>query len=381
MQKAELSPIVLSEISSAASERESLKAKYLQCLDLERKSFGDSDPQHFKEKLRVERENLGIKLLSIYRFSPSLKWFTGYLKEVMREAEEDKSFVPYPSNLKEGLKATINNLRVVSRVAEVLSSNAEGILMSGSNAWGAFFAVRGNMQGRLNLWQEESASKREGPSDIDLMIVHPKIEGLKAVVQDLAADGLASQGEVKRFNVFEKIHEEQADIFSARMNVNEVEVSLHFVPSNILGRMSNPQYSQKKVDFIRDFRPNTPGSVKREGSYKLYDLKGLKTLDFHPKVKRFNDPATQATCGYISDSPLGGFVRVGKEQTYCMGILPFFLLVAPTIMHDSNGNLNNAHISLRNKIRLVMNGQPAKVIPRQEDMPDFVLNKLITYFS
>ena len=115
-------------------QRESLKDKYLKCLFLERKSFGDFDPQQFKENLRVEREKIGIKLLRIYRASPSLEWFTGYLKGIMQEAEEEKEFVSYPSNIKEGLKATIRNLRVASRIASVASSSSEGILMSGSNA-------------------------------------------------------------------------------------------------------------------------------------------------------------------------------------------------------------------------------------------------------
>ncbi len=381
MQKVELNPLVFPESSLIVPDRESLKNEYLLCLSLERRSFGDLDPQHFKESLRIERENLGITLLNIYRASPSLDWFTEYLKGVMQEAEEAKEFVPYPSDIGEGLKATINNLRVASRITKVASSNSEGILMSGSNAWGTFFAVRGNMQGKLNLWQEENVSKREGPSDIDLMIVYSKAEGLKAVVQDLVADGLASKKEIKRFDVFEKMREGQADIFSARMNVNEVEVSLHFVPSAIVERMSNPAYSQRIISYIRDFRPNTSGNVRREGSYKMYDLKGAKTFDFHPRLEEVKDPVTQATLGYISDSPLGGFVKVGKKQTYYMGILPFFLLVAPTILHDPNGSLGDAHVRLRDQIRHVMNGQPAINIPRQEDMPDFILSKLRTYFS
>lgn len=381
MQKVELNPLVFPESSLVIPERESLKDEYLLCLSLEKKSFGDLDPQQFKESLRIERENLGITLLNIYRSSPSLEWFMGYLKGVMQESEEAKEYVLYPSNIREGLKATVNNLRVASRIARVASSNSEGILMSGSNAWGTFFAVRGNMQGRLNLWQEENVSKREGPSDIDLMIAHPKVEGLKAVVQGLVADGLASKGEIKRFDVFEKIYEKQADIFSARMNVNGVEVSLHFVSSAIVEKMSNPAYSQRMISYIRDFRPNTSGEVRREGGYKMYDLKGAKTFDFHPRVEEVKDPITQATLGYISDSPLGGFVKVGKKQTYYMGILPFFLLVVPAILHDPKGNLGDAHVRLRDQIRLVMNGQPAINIPRQEDMPDFILKKLKIYFS
>lgn len=51
-----------------------------------------------------------------------------------------------------------------------------------------------------------------------------------------------------------------------------------------------------------------------------------------------------------------------------MGILSFFLLVAPAILVDKNGDLLSSHNNLRNNIRTSINRRTIQYIIREEEM-------------
>lgn len=79
-------------------------------------------------------------------------------------------------------------------------------------------------------------------------------------------------------------------------------------------------------------------------------------------------PSSGAQAGYITETTVGGKATIYGQETYFIGVIPFFLLIEPSILID-RGNMLSLEISrLREHIRKIMAGKMIDYIPRQERM-------------
>lgn len=380
MRKIELNPL----IHPPSSDNDSLPtymqvaSEYLSCLTYEKTYVQQVDAELY---FRKAKERLSNTILRMYHQTRRLDEFSLSLKNIIILAESQEYFEPWPSKVRESLRATVRNFQAASILNQEISPFTQGTLLSGSNAWGPFFAVRGDTQGRLELEGFIKDNDKKEPSDIDLLIATDSPREITSIVHQLIQKDYIPSEESNRAKAFEKLYGEEADMLSLRTLIGNVQASLHFIPTPILLNIVNTPYGHGKINVLRDLRSNIPGNVKRAGGYPLRDIKGLKEIMFHPKMKELKDPKTQTSLGYLTDNPTGGFLQVKNEQTYYMGVIPFFLLIAPAILHDPDNSLIKMHETLRDRIKLIMDQRPASNFPRKEEMPEYVIKRLQEYFA
>lgn len=282
----------------------------------------------------------------------------------------------------ESIRATIENLKIIAEFADIGRKNSEGILLSGTNSWGPFYAVRGGLPRELREAGMDQL-KFDEFSDIDFLITIRTVEEMGKVVADYVSAELFDSKELNRFYVFKEMYlSGRADIFSVRTYHGGVEESIHFIPSSKMDQLCkmervNPREPDEYgIDSFRDFRPNLPGNLARHGSYPTGDLKGLKIASFTPSIQEISYPEKTEPAGYLSETPIGGRATIEGQETYFIGVISFYLLVAPTILVDKENTLSLRIAELRNNIKSIMNGQPVKFIPRQDRMPQNILEEV-----
>lgn len=270
----------------------------------------------------------------------------------------------------EAIQATARNLAIVREFTSPVENLADGMLLSGTNAWGAFCAVRGDSN------FEKGKGEPSRASDIDLLITSQSIDRLGDILQRYISLGLVDESESKRFLVFKDLYtSKKADMFSVRSNYGGVEESLHFIPMDVIDTICNlePVADSSKsgfdLDFLNDFRTTIPGNVRKYGGYPTGDLKGLRVESFVPIPQEIKYPGTNEVAGYITQNPVGGPKVVDGQQTYFMGVIPFFLTISPKLLIDKDNLLSRRITMLRSNIRTIMNDQEIQYIPRQERMP------------
>lgn len=349
---------------SQIRDPDKLRNLYISCLRLERRN-----PNQNAEELCQARENLASNLIQMYLESDSLNAFSRELSYLLSTSESLSEINDMPSNTRETLRATVRNLQTASWIADEAEQYVSGVLLSGSNAWGPFYAVRGNIQGRLPLGEDLNPKKKE-PSDLDILINFNNLEDLQDLINGFNKKGLLSDNEKSRFLAFQRLYPDSLDMLSSRTTYNDTQISLHFVPPKLLSRMANPKRgikkSGKELDFALDFRPNTPWNTEKGKGYPIYGIKGGKPVYFRPEIQSLEIEGKKL--GYISKTPLGGFLPEKRQPTYFIGILSFFLLVSPAILVDKEEKLIEAHRQLLDNIRMSMNGTPANYIVREDEM-------------
>lgn len=303
----------------------------------------------------------------------------GYISPVSLRRDD----IPSPV---ESILATAKNLGIVN-VFAAQSSSAEGVLLSGTNAWGAFYAVKGGAPEQL-LKQGTPQVPYNRFSDIDMLMYAPAVSDLGELVASHISAGLLDSRESKRFEAFEDMYEEgEADIFSVRAHFRDVEESIHYVLEDTLGQirdqtpMRNRSVDgQPDIRYVRDYRPNIPGNVRKYGGYPLYDLKRMRDLVFSPTIRKISD-ITGEPLGYLSENTVGGPADVEGVATYYLGVLAFFLSVIPQVVMDREDKLSNSVAAFQERISLTMDGSPPVYVPRQERMPSYSIKEIRSTLS
>ena len=261
----------------------------------------------------------------------------------------------------EQLWSTLKNFSTASEYSEVIKETADGILLSGSTAWGAFYASRGY---------------GDKPSDVDLLCRLPDASAVRETVRNLYAGGLVVADELKRADKFIDLQESQtADIFSLRSFATGAETSMHFVTDDTM---------QKIVDFdtiptdklltIRDFRLNPSSNVKRDGHYLINILDHEENAFFMPDCEVL--AGDEKELGYLADVPVHCLLSDGTEKSYAMGIISFFLSIVPAIIYDKQGDLADSIVDLQDKIADVQARRRVVNVPRIERMPAHTIRQI-----
>ncbi len=254
------------------------------------------------------------------------------------------------------LELTRRNREIANKFVNSVSDLVSGILLTGSNAWGAGYAVNEK-------------------SDIDLLVVYDDTQALDQIISCYISEGLLNVSERERFQEFKNLFERgEAEQFSVIASQSGVPVSIDFLDTETLRKiaslslMGSQDLREIKVRFIKEFRTNPPKPL----GYSLDDLCSPKKITYHPAFKEIKDEEGIIR-GYLAETAVDGF---GEEQTYFLGVMSFYLSVAPVILFDKEGELARATSVLQSKIREILRGRPLTNITRQERMSKGTLRQI-----
>lgn len=252
---------------------------------------------------------------------------------------------------REAKQITLKNLAIVEEFKVSASDLVDGMLLSGSNAWGAFYAV----------------TKQ---SDIDLVITTKNAEEIEKIIERYVVEGLLGQEERQRSKVFQMLFEQRkADTFSIRVPYDTSIVSIDFIPTDLvrditeLKLMKSVKVGDLNIRVINEFRSNPP---KVDG-YTADSLRGEKVM-YHPKFEEIKNDGF--VVGYISETLVDGQREKVEEIEYFIGVISFFFAVDPVILIDRGNRLSKAIEILRSKIAGLTHGQTPAYITRQERMSE-----------
>jgi hypothetical protein len=355
----------------------------------------DSSSEELQAQFADTKNLLSSTILDVYRQSASLDEFEGHLKDILSYSgnvppEDLEEYALgayiYPPSLKDGqthspieaIYSTYENLRIIGEFLEVGERHSDAILLSGTNAWGAFHAVKGKIPSQLVDIGVEQRDYSE-MSDIDFLITARNIEELEIVFRDYIEAGLIDQDEIKRLDAFKDLlQSDGVEVFSVRSHYKGVEESIHFMLEDTITKISNTSEERNEdgIGFVRTLRPNIPGNVKEHGGYLTGDLLNLTKKVFDLHLELLADKMSEKSLGYISRMPTGGFTEVDGRKTYSIGLLSFYLLIAPTILFDRNGRMHDATNQLKERVKTILGGSLPAYVPREERMDPRVLQQI-----
>lgn len=279
----------------------------------------------------------------------------------------------------EAILATSKNISVALQYANSASSLAMGTILSGSNAWGSFYAPK-----------LIAKSDSEKPSDVDLLVAAKDTDAIGAIVEQYVEDGLVDGRETERFAQFVTLQRAgKASMFSLRSSTTGTEISAHLLGADMLqqvcslnGLRSHIRHGRQAISVINDFRPNSPSATKRKSGYTLGILdapagQNIRYLPLHEPI--FDHHARHL--GFIAQSPVGGYTLKDGVTTYTLGVIPTFLTSCPVIVGESNNQLSKLTSHYRSKIADIMGGRIITNIIRQEEMPSHSLRSVIESLS
>lgn len=353
------------------------------------------------------KEAIAYTTLALYAQSGTLDDFVADFKDTMdgsKGAQEDALRIGiddpvlaahiYPLSLlndrsvspTEAVLTTARNLAVARQFSDSAQATADGVLLSGSTAWGSFYAVRGGVPAELReigVPQIEYSSM----SDIDIVVTAKDDEALGATVEQMVEEGLLEPRELERFDAYLGLRREGgADLFSVRSHFGGVEESVHFIPSEtmriILTRQPyrrTPVAAGHAINTLKDFRPNVPGSLTKEGGYTLGDLRELVSLRQVAEISPVGKEGR--ILGYVSRTPVGAPITVEGQPTFAMGIMTFLTNVYPIMLFDRDGGFRRQIEASQHDIAGALGGHPATNVMRRNRMPRRVLRSVLDSLS
>lgn len=205
---------------------------------------------------------------------------------------------------------TAGNIAIAREFVVHASEFAEGVLLSGSNAWGANYAVT------------ES-------SDIDLLVIVQKIDEIGLIIDKYILAGLVDSFQKERFEIFLKLfNQNKADTFSFRVNYKDTWVGIDFytleIASNIceFKGMGDIEWDDIKLRVVKEFRSNPP----MKGGYSVDELGGNRRLTYNPEFEEIKNE--EITFGYVSKTLIDGY----DNNSYFLGVMAFFFAIEPVIL-------------------------------------------------
>ena len=294
----------------------------------------------------LARQALAKAMFESYRQAESFGSFCSLVERVILPA----------GDLEDGIRQSIMHLGVAHEIQQTAEDC--GVLLTGSSAWGAFYALHAE-------------------SDVDLLITGSGIGELEKTVQTLVGKSILDAGESRRFALYKALNEEgEADHFSIKGVYSGVNLSIDFMLDEHVLKISNladlrppvPGVGER-IRTIREFRRNKP---KPDG-YTLDRLDGDSTL-YHPLYRPVFDEGN--VVGYLSDTLIDG---IGKD-TYSLGVISFFLAINPMVLSD-NGILRMSINLLQSNIAKLNGHVLPEYITRQERMPTYSLQLAKTALS
>jgi len=255
------------------------------------------------------------------------------------------------------------NIQLAHEIGRIAKQLVSGLLLSGSNTYGADTAVTEQ-------------------SDIDLLIVVETPAQAAGLIKNLIAAAYLKPYEYDRFEKFLSLYQAgQASTFSvATKYINSTismdimdKVTLKYIASlNSLDEVCTDYGLDGTLHIrtLKEFRSNKP----KLGGYTLDSLSTGEKVIYHPKYRTV-EGSDGNLLGYLSATLVDGFVEHGRVRKYFMGVYSFFLTVQPEILFDNDGELTAAIQTMQSNVRNTLISPPT-YITRQERMSKQTLNEV-----
>jgi hypothetical protein len=342
-----------------------------------------------------DKEELALLTYFAFRQSSSLEQFEERIRAIISQAAHvpteqvddyiaTEHILPFTFQRRsepgaiESIWSTLERLNIATAFARIGRNHTSSIVLSGSTAWGAFFATRNETPESLRQYGVQKVGYRSA-SDIDLLLTCSDIVEMEKLIDAYIDSGLLDHGEQNRFKIFQNLFTNgEAEVFSIRAHYREVEESIHILLDETLQSVVDEAVGHRKgnIQYIRDFRPNIPRSLSRDGGYQTHELVTGASTMFSIDITPLTFPDTTTRAGYLSQLPIGSSSCEKDQRYYYLSILSFFLLVAPVILHESHASMSQHIRAMRNRVATVLQGQLPAFIPRQERMPPKFLHYL-----
>lgn len=261
----------------------------------------------------------------------------------------------------EAISATLKNFEIADLIGTSLAGFADGVLLSGANAWGPFFAVR----------HPAYESMRNTPgSDVDVVAIFDDVDAILQGLKSLARQGLISEGEMQRFHHFKKLSsEKRADVFSMRSFYANTEISLHAYPKSTVIALveGSEQKNEQGIGFLHDFRPSFPNNVRKFGGYPTLDFLSGNTKLFQPTIELVHDVGEKDS-SFLCDSPTGKI----DQGEISVGLTLFFFLIAPMCIGGQSAFYETTRRTMLERLRKASNQEPIRFLFREERMASMV---------
>jgi len=261
----------------------------------------------------------------------------------------------------EAIWATEKNFKIVEKYL-ASAKPINGIILTGSNAWGAFQAVTKN-------------------SDIDLLVVADTLDQLEKLIAGWKTAKLISPVTGERFNLYRDLYKgKKANHFSIIEHNADTAISIDFLLTDIIKDIASLKPIGTKthqdeqgaitIRTLNEFRCNIPKS----SGYTLDDLKGLRKSIYYPKFKEVKN-AQGDLMGYLAETLIDGQANANNDPDYFLGVMSFFLAIHPIVLIDTKQQCAVAIKTLQTNISKIIQGQIPAYITRQERMSPDSLKK------
>ncbi len=268
-----------------------------------------------------------------------------------------------PVGTKEAIQITKKHFDIIEKFTKIAEDIVQGMLLTGSTAWGAYNAVTPS-------------------SDIDLLFIATDIEILKKVIERYIQAGLISSFEKDRFLKFEILTRKYpVSQFSIITHYQGVPVSLDFLTENSLEAICGLRpigIVELKTDAtvinvrtIKELRSNLP----KTSGYSLDNLTKEEKIIYHPKFEIIKNNK-EKILGYLSDTLIDGQTTEQDPPVYFLGVMAFFLAISPIILFDKNKKIQQSLDSIQKSIGCLLNNKLPEYITRQERMLPVILKKI-----
>ncbi len=261
------------------------------------------------------------------------------------------------------VEITEKNLDIVKQFKRWAEDFADGMIIAGSMAWGAYYALRDD-------------------SDIDLIIITDELKKIKSIIEKYIAHGLIEKNESQKFKMFETLYREgKCDEYSLVCHFEDTKVSIDFILRDTLEKICSFRELERETykDGNDDIKIRVIGElsskIPRERGYDLDNMKEDRKIAFHPKFQEIKDQENNLNCN-IRQALVDGQIVNDKNKTYFLGIKTAFFAINPIIIIDKNGLLQKQCTLLRKNISVVLNNQRPVYITRQERMSQDMLKKI-----
>lgn len=270
--------------------------------------------------------------------------------------------VPVAGEPYESLWATTRNIEIANDHAAAIGDVVDGVLLSGSTSWAPFYDTRAFC---------------ENPSDVDLLCKVQKGESVYEATARLTDAGLVSDFELLRAEHFVGAYNtDNADMFSLRSTMSGAKTSIHFLTKHTIDSICEIRLPEDgSVTSKRDFRPNMPHKAKDNG-YEITHLDRKYSERYPANIKEV--VIDGQPLGFLSSSPVHGKAEHEQGTSYKLGLIPFFLAVAPAIVRDPTGSLQADITKLSTKIAQLQEGRPIVNLPRLHRMPEHTIRHIGT---
>lgn len=255
--------------------------------------------------------------------------------------------------LREAVFATLESYKVLQKVLAILDQPAiEAVCVSGSANWGRYYSL---------FYNEKKIS------DIDLDVIY------SGALSQVQLDDFGLNDEIAAFERHQR--DTTADMLMSKVYIQDIEVSLHFIPLDKVETILNYPYDTSKTPFhLTAYRSKLP---HRDGAF-IYG----PTYDFIHTTYSYDMHPIKLTDGFTTRQP---FMMLGDDGAFVIAMSLDKLLIVTLVLGQAKDKVDAqlksvlAKIAQRKRAEDKQRGYEGSfvdLVARYPRMPLFIQKKI-----